>query len=450
MHFLAGPTSRGHGHFVEASTPCVARQILAICSVSHVRSRAHAPNGFGETASQLRVSEERSTVKRAAWVLVCTGAVSALGCSGGTSEELGSRHGPDGGTGGTETEHEGAGTPDGGGGLTADCANPLTAERVLDFDALPLPPGRDSPIYELSSDGDSLYFVTIDTLFSLPRAGGAPRELFRDEGTVGMDHFLRADDIVTYSSGVLRSQPRSGAAPTELPEFTLLPRRFLTGDLLAELVGPTFVAKAERVAFDEPVTSTFFTHELETGAETVLWTGALQGGRFVLDASFLYTTREIRDASDALQSTDLVRIALAGGEPEVLAVEPALARDIIPIRVVDDQLFVFAKEVGSLGFELARLPVSGGRLELLGESSGLGFTFPDTVSQRLPGGLLISANAADIHWLADGSTEAVRFVCLPFQQRYTMHAHIVVDGQLYLNVFDGDEERNAIVRIPMP
>jgi hypothetical protein len=387
--------------------------------------------------TQATSTDEQKQLSTWPALILCVVGVLALGCGGNDGEGGAADDGSD--------AEDGA--PDAGGGGDGDGADsdgkcPLASD--FDYVMEPEPLGGGGPIYEMSSDGEKLFFTTIDSLYSVPIEGGRATRLHQGgDGTNVVHHWLRADDVVVNSDfDALYSISKSDGTATALPAFKTVPDSLVT--IQAELSGDGLVARNQVTFSDgDPPQITFFSHDLATGAEQELWvTDLTEDGDFVVDGDFIYSTHDQDEGA-----TTIFRIPIAGGEGEALALEPVLSYEMFLMGSKDGQLLVSGLPNGDLKeVSVLRVPGGGGPFDTISVDEPL--YLGGGTADAAQGGVVLS-HVADYYWLADGSDAAMRFASV-YQRGITNHAHAVVGGNLYVNVFSEQGECNAIVRYPLP
>jgi hypothetical protein len=346
------------------------------------------------------------------------------------------------GCGGDESSGDG-GAPGSVRGCSADDASLVFGPTSLE--------SMSGPLASMSTDGTTLFFTRNDGLYSVPLAGGVPTRTLATPSAIHVNHFVRDTDVIVYSTS-LSSVPKTGGAATPLPAFTRFPRRTgSTGYVFAELVGDQLVAREETGS--SSVTSTYFTHTLATGAQTtILTTPDTAGSRFVVLDGSIYVTRQSGAGGaigeDSLVST-LLRIPVAGGSPVEVPLMPSLERHVVVLASMGDALILFARAKGAPSFDIVRVPATGGMVEVLAQTSHPNIAL-DQVRVARAGTSVVIQVTNQLHLIRAGASNTAIFGCGDTTARYTQHALTASGESAYLNIYDGTESKNIVVRLPFP
>jgi hypothetical protein len=354
-----------------------------------------------------------------------------------------------------EAGNDGASSPTGGSGGADGClhlADPET-EFLLAPSELPQMGSAPSPVMAMSTDEDAIYFSTLNSLYSLPLAGGSVRNLYEVKlATSYLQHWPLNENVVALSNQSLVSVPKAGGDETLLTAFGADELR-PTG---AVLVGEQLIAKdVTGGVLDEPEQVTYFSHDLASGTQTVLLeTDRGAEGRLVVADDDVYTSDDTGGGGaigeDTLLST-LYRFPLAGGEATEIDVTPAVARHFVVLAATASDLVLLSRNAGGLSFELASVPLAGGALTSLAKSGDTTFGISQVLAQRTTGGVVVKT-VSGLYWIADGESEAIPFGCINYGpgNQYTLHSLTVKGDTVYVGVYDGDAGKNGIAAIPLP
>jgi hypothetical protein len=346
--------------------------------------------------------------------------------------------------------------PQGGASGGADGCVSLTdpeTQFLLAPSELPQMGSVPSPVMAMSTDADSVYFSTLNSLYRLPLEGGSVHNLYEVElATSYMQHWPLNENVVALSRDGLVSAPKAGGDVALLEAFDDDKLRPAT----AVLMGESLIAKATSGgALDEPEEVTYFSHDLSSGMQTVLLeTDRGLEGRLVVAGEDLFTTDDTGEAGaigeDSLVST-LYRIPLAGGEATEISITPEMPRQFVVLAATDGELVLLSRNMGALSFELASVPLAGGPMTMLAKSGDTTFGISQVLAERTTGGVVVKT-VSGFYWIADGASEALKFGCIDRGpgNKYTLHSFTVKDDTVYVGAYDGDTGKNAIVPIALP
>ncbi len=301
--------------------------------------------------------------------------------------------------------------------------------------------GESDLIRQIASDGGTLYFRTLDTLFKVSAAGGKPEVIADLSSQEPSEFWLQTDTLLVRSDANLFTVPKTGGAPSAL------------GAALAP--APTNFAATQ-------LNGTDFYWVAEASGSYGIYHRTLSGGA----VDTVYSTKdELRDlqlVSSTLYfvnktAADIEGVPAAGGTPNKLTAADG-SDDIVSGD--DKSLFV----IGALGAESAtnyglyRQPIAGGDAVLLqmgafitdaldtaGDSSGAYFAAPTNVSPNhsdptdvSPALIFASPSdtAAQLRWCIDSS--------------YTLHALAVQDKTAYVSVYSASANKATIARVTLP
>ena len=364
---------------------------------------------------------------------VGTGGVSGAGTGGMTS----------GGVSGTGGAAGASGAP--GAMMVGACDVPSSATILL-------PPTNlsKSPVYDMTADGGTLFFTTVDTLWSL--SSGPPARVYPPADSMDKPlvptFWLRPSDVVLATdSRTIIVVPRAGGAATSTRQLPFQASGALDGrkDLILDGDGVTLYGKSEEGGFGsgQPRTSSFHRFNLETGSSADLLSGAMVGyGKTVVrSGAFLYTAGGTGDPADITTPNTLNRVPLAGGAAEPLPLATQLRFNVAGAD--DSHLFLAGAPLpaGSGMGGVYRVPLAGGTPELLIEAAVLFNLNVDVVS--LPTRILIRVGY-NYYKLAHGGGMPALLFTAARNTGCSAHALAAAGNDVFASVYESSP-RNVII-----
>jgi hypothetical protein len=370
-----------------------------------------------------------------------------LACGGSDAGGAGGSGGAaaSGGTGGSAAT--GGSGASGGSGGGSPCDLPEGSSVVLSARVL----GTGSVVRNLVLDGDTLFFGTVDQIYSVAASGGEPTKVYPPVEQVDIypPFWVRGDELVVGQGDELDVLPKTGGAVSETKPLPAAYSAALTGevDILLDTDGATFYAKDDPFVLSGDTPSLqYWTYDIETGAGATLLADTPTGhnGRLIKAGGFLYTS-ERRGAGESATSA-LHRLPIGGGafEPvpltgdfklEIIGADEThvyVAGSPVPLDVTADQG----------GFY--RLPFAGGAPEKIVDryipTVAAVTTFVRT------GANTYLRQLDDVYRVPSGSGEAIML----FSSRCELHAMAASADAIYVSTFDDRDDTVQIARVPLP
>ena len=368
----------------------------------------------------------------------------ACGSDGGSADPDGSSDDD----GSSSTEGSGSGGPGGGGDELCGIAGATVVAARQQY-------GNGSVIRRLVLDGDTLFYGTVDEIWSVPLAGGDSAKVYPPAPQVDIYpmFWIRGADLVVGQSDSLDVLPKTGgaiAATKELPlpySGTLDGRAFilLDGD------GKTFFAKQDGSAIgSEEPPITYYRYDIDAGTSaTVLEaTGIGDGQEIWKMGDWIYTAHRVGDPLDPSDERpdEIHRIPVAGGAAQLLPLEGDFHLAIVG---ADDTHLFFAGRPVPLDITVDaggyyRLPLAGGAPEKIidGYVPAAGM-FTELVAQ--PDRSLFW-ELGTIHEIPRGSGQATPLVNTGCE----IQAFAAAGDDVYLSIFDDSDETAFVLRVGVP
>lgn len=337
---------------------------------------------------------------------------------------------------------------DGSAGSDGSCGFPGATELVA-----PRMYGDGSVIVRMHADGDTLFYGTLDEIYSVPIAGGEPTLVYPPEPEVLIypPFWIRGDDLVVLRGDTLEVLPKTGGAVADVRTLPVSPTVSLNGNAFIFLDDDarTFYGKQDEIEIldDEPQI-TYFKYDIETDTSQILLADSTigDGKNMVKAGDWLYTAHPLGDPTDPADDTpdELYRIPVTGGSPELVPVEgnfllQVVGADETHLFVADAQLGGEAADFGGV----SRMSHDGGSLERL-------FDHPLAVTQifsrvvSLPDSVLFWY-LGDFYTAPHGTGETTRIYTSPCE----IHTIEATATDLFVSVFDADAgEVASILRVP--
>lgn len=315
--------------------------------------------------------------------------------------------------------------------------------------------GDESPFYRIVADDTTVFFSTVDEIWTVDRAGGTPSKIYPPTPellTVPPFWPRAADVIVSAGAAQLEVIGRSGGPVTATRTLGVGYSASLDGrsDILLDADGNTFYGKQERFGSGGmPSQVTYWTYDFANDMQRALLADSPIGYAkiFVRGGAYLYTAHaSVPGPSDDVTPNELYRIPVEGGAAQRV---PLTGSFRFNVRGADaTHLFLDAQPVPASTTDLGgiyRMPIEGGAPEKLISEFTIFNLLVDIVSQ--PDRLVIQTFQK--FWkVPHGGGAATLLFEIP--TKCQVHGFTAHGTDAFIGLLDESNGTMQLVRIPAP